>query len=135
MSQLDEITEALGRLVALETGRQGRVDELWSRIPEYATHSGYTAAPRVQGTGYGLDVLSDTSNLVRYTNFIATLPAGATGLLTIGQVVIPMAAGLNSAFCSILVPQGATRNLSSTVSGPMALVLMGEVVPQWGAFS
>lgn len=61
------------------------------------------------------------------TNVLAALPAGATGLLTIGEVNIPVSQGTTSIETRIPLKYGDTRALQSTVLGPMALVLTGKL--------
>lgn len=123
------LAEAIRQLVTLEHGRQARADQLWANIATNVTHTGYLASAT------SLDVASDTSNLVRYTQVVAALPASSTGLLTIAGSSMPLPAGVTSFSCSILCGQYDTKNLTSTVTGPMALWLMGELAPTYSALT
>lgn len=124
------IEDVLERLVLLEHGRQALVDSLWARIPSYVVEAGYQAAVT------SLTVNPQTTKLERINAVIASLPSGATGLLQLGDVIVPLGQGItNMGGVGFLLNTTSTRSLTSTVSGPLALVLFGEVLPTDGVLT
>lgn len=124
------IEDVLERLALLEHGRQALVDSLWARIPSYVVEAGYGAAVT------SLVVNPQTTKLERINAVVAALPSGATGLLQLGDVVIPLGQGItNLGGVGFLLSTTSTRSLTSTVSGPLALVLFGEILPTDGVLT
>ncbi len=118
------IYETLDRLT---TGRQAMVDALWARIPVEITEHRYVATAKTVATA------PVTTQLVKVTSVVATLPTGATGTLQLGDLVIPLGQGVTNLIgLRVFLHQSDTRLLQSTKAGPVSLTLSGEVAPTIG---
>lgn len=129
---LREISE---RLAALPNGlRQTLQDHLWADIPVTITEAAYNAN---LATGTPMYATPQTSALELITAVIATVPAGATGLIQLGSIFIPAGAGPTLlAPVEILLSSTDARSLTiSTTAGPAALVLCGRQRPTFGVMA
>jgi hypothetical protein len=110
--------------------RQTLDDSLWQSIAEDNYESGYNAG---QSANVPLAVNAKTSNIFRVTAFVAVIPSGATGVLQLADVVIPVSQGLTTATgLRLQLAQNDLRSLTATVTGPVALLLTGVQLPPYG---
>lgn len=124
------LQELLAALQDLGNGtRQAVADALWAKLPTVYWESAYNpAATQVFPT-------PRQENLVTVTTIVASVPSGATGLVQLSDVVIPVPQGLSvipfGEGGGIQLSRADTRSLTATLSGPVALVLAGYVTSQW----
>ena len=125
-----ELLEVLERLSQVGGGaRQHLIDALWGGIPTVYWENAYSAsALQVQPQ-------PRQENGVTITTVVACVAAGATGLVQLSDVIIPVSAGLNvvpfGEGGGIMLQRGDTRSLTQTASGPCALVLSGHLSPMF----
>lgn len=123
----DRIAEVIEKLDRIEAGRQALVNALWAQIPAEIAEYAYVA------TGTSVTTTPQVTELVRVTAVIASVPAGTTGTLTLGHLVLPVPAGLSVVgHLRLLVDASATRTLTVKTKGAIALVVCGEVAPTRG---
>lgn len=121
------IRDLYERLDKIETGRQSLINALWAQIPSDITETVYSATAKTVAT------TPQTSELVKITSFVATLPATSTGTLQLGDVTIPLPSGLSTATgLRLLLRQTDLRLLKSTKTGPMSLTICGQIAPTRG---
>lgn len=111
----------------LETGRQALVDALWARIPVEITEHRYLAT--------AASVATDpvTTQLIKVTAVVVTLPAAATGLLQLGDVTIPVGEGVTNLIgLRVFLHQSDIRLAQSTKAGPISLTIAAEIAPTIG---
>jgi hypothetical protein len=125
--RLGRIEHNLERLP--ETVRQNVATELWSRIPavvnESVTQNMAAAGVIVVPAAFGVPVLIDT--------IVVSLPAGVTGLITLGPDTLPVPAGtLTTISCRKILTSQDVRSLTVSGAGLAALWLMGEQAPTTG---
>lgn len=121
------IRDLYERLDKIETGRQSLINALWAQIPSDITETAYSGAAK------SLRTTPQTSELVKITAFVATLPATATGTLQLGDVTIPLPSGFTTATgLRLLLRTDDTRLLQSTKTGPMSLTICGQIAPTRG---
>jgi hypothetical protein len=131
----------------LEHGMSALAEQLQARIPSYELYWGYspnaTLLTSQEGPGQVTTLAPRSSDLVLVDGITAFLPAGATGTLTLGSVVLPLGAPASSNWIGaapvlalvgqrILLSPRDVRSLSSSTAGPMALLLSAEVAPTRG---
>jgi hypothetical protein len=110
--------------------RQSLNDSLWQSIAADNYEYGYAPA---QVANTPLTVNAKTSTIFRVEAFVAVIPSGATGVLQLADVVIPLSQGLQSANgLRLQLAQADLRSLTATVQGPVSLLLTGEQLPPWG---
>lgn len=114
--------------------RQALADHQWSTISLMVDEFAYAAN---QATGAPLTVAAQTSGLELITSVVACVPAGATGLVQLGLMAIPVGAGV-----TIVAPVqkllGATDARALTLAGsngPAALWLTGQQMPTYGVLA
>lgn len=128
-AELGRIFDQIGALPAAL--RQGVVDELWSRIPTDVDESAFSAN---LGIGVPLSVAPQYSTLELVTSIVACVPTGATGLIQLGSMVLPVSAG-TTVICPVRKLLGANDTRALTLAGsagPAALWLTGEQAPTFG---
>jgi hypothetical protein len=71
------------------------------------------------------------------TSVVYSLPAGATGTLTLGAMRVPVVGGavVQLAPLNLLVESTAVRSITTSVAGPVALFITGEQRPAFGVMS
>jgi len=127
----------------LENGQAALTERLAAEVPSLVCEFGYLASGTVITSSYqsinGVayqpmsTMQPQTSDLEVIESIIASVPSGATGLLQLGAVTIPLSAGTTPLpFLKIRLLPYELRALSSTSAGPMAVVLMGHVYPTRG---
>jgi hypothetical protein len=110
--------------------RQTLADQLWQSIAADNYESGYNAS---QAANTALTVNAKTSNIFRVQAFVAVIPSGATGILQLADVVIPISQGLTTATgLRLQIAQTDLRAVTATVTGPVALLITGEQLPPFG---
>jgi hypothetical protein len=110
--------------------RQTLDDSLWQSIAEDNYESSYSPS---QTANAALTCQPKTTNIFRVEAFVATIPSGATGLLQLGDAVIPLSAGHTSANgLRLQLAQADLRSVSATVTGPVSLLLTGKQLPPYG---
>ena len=125
-----DVLELLNRLVALEQGRQSLLDHLWAEIPSIVNEYIYQPA---QTANVPLLLSAVTSELWECTSAVAIIPAAATGLLQLGAISLPLSQGLTLISpLRVVMTSGALRSITSTVTGPTALLLCGTLHPTRG---
>lgn len=123
----DAIRDLYERLDKIETGRQSLINALWAQIPADVTEHAYTP------TATSLTVPPITEELVKVTAVVATLPAGATGTLQLGDVVVFLGTpSVNLMGLRILLRGSDTRLVQATKAGPISVVISGQVAPTRG---
>lgn len=128
----DILRQVMERLSGLPGAlRQSLDDSLWQSIAEDNYESGYNAA---QAANVPLELQPKTSTIFRVTAFVAVIPSGATGLLQLADVSIPISQGLTTATgLRLQLAQNDLRAVTSTLSGPVALLCTGQQLPYgWG---
>jgi hypothetical protein len=119
--------ELIQLLTTIEHGRQALVDALQARTPVYVEEFGV-----LQNSGVRVVAAAQTRNLERISYVLAIIPAGQTGTLVLGNVTIPLPAGVTQLMnCCLLLEPSEVRSLTST-SGAPTLLLTGEQVPLYG---
>lgn len=117
-SDLFQLVERLA--VALESRRR----DAWDSFADLATlepETNYVA------NGTTLSTSPKTSNLFLVRCAVAVIPSGASGNLGLGAAIIPIAQPLTVIpHLELLLSPADSRNLTSTVAGPMSLVLTGR---------
>ena len=140
---LDLFTRIMERFELLEHGMGALAEQLASAIPSYTLEYAYSpsatalvsSSTNVDGVAVGgFPTLGpQTDDLIYILSAIASVPSGATGLLQLGSVTIPVTNGTTvlAPLRIPLFPQDL-RALTVTSAGPLALVLMGQVGPTRG---
>lgn len=74
-----------------------------------------------------LTVAPQTTNLFLVQAIIAVIPAGATGTLTLGPIIIPITGSFPPVLAPVkfLLAQPDQRTLTSSAAGQLSLTLMG----------
>lgn len=111
--------------------RQTLDDSLWQSIAEDNYESNYSAA---LATGVPLYCNPKTSNIFRVEAFVCVIPAGATGVLQLGDATIPISAGGKSQNgLRLQLAQSDIRAVTiAGNSGPTSLLLTGQQLPTYG---
>lgn len=124
MDKLDELPALL---------RQTLADHQWSTIPITITESVYVAAADADSTLYAAP---QTAGLELVESVVVTLPAGGTGIVQLGSVVIPVGQG-----CTVIAPLrlllGASdvRAVKCDTAGPLSLLVCGQQLPTFGVLA
>lgn len=122
--EAEELDRLWSRIDLIAAGNQRLIDELHARIPVDIYEAAYIA------TATSLTTAPVTSQMIRATAVVATIPSGATGLLQLGPVTIPLGTPTtNLVGLRIQLRAADLRRLSATKSGPMALLVCGEMMP------
>ena len=109
--------------------RQALVDNAWGGIPLTYWESQYSAS--------GLQVVPQpkSENGVTITTIVACVASGATGLVQLADVVLPVSPGTTvipfGPGSGIQLQRGDTRSLTQTSAGPLSLLLAGHVAPMY----
>lgn len=119
-SALEELLERLGRLTEALESSQREASAGWADLSSLETESAFGASV----TRLDAPPMSYNPFLVEYV--VAVIPATTVGLLTIGRVVIPMAAAVFAAPMKLLLAYVDQRSLTCQVAGSCSLVLMGR---------
>ena len=135
----DEHLERLFAIVEqIEAGMATLAERLQSAIPSWILEYGYLPSAKVLSSspayGGAVSTLSArTTDLEYVTTIVASVPSGATGLVQLGDVVIPVSPGTTT-MPDVRIPlfPADLRMLSVTTAGPIALVLCGQVAPVRG---
>lgn len=122
---LDAVLAALAALP--DQLRQAIGDHLWSTIPVDVKETAYNPN---QAANTPLQLTPAMHVGVRITAVIASIPANATGTIRLGDVVVPIGQGL-TVLAPMRLPLAPTdiRSVSSTIAGPVSLLVMGEQTP------
>jgi hypothetical protein len=126
--------EVLERLATLPDAiRQTLTDHLWASIPVTVVENAYQAA---MAPG-DLDVTAQTGGYEKITSIITAVATGATGLVTLGSVKIPVPAGTTylGPISIVLATQDVRRLTTAGGTGDTALVLCGEQLPTYGVMA
>ena len=135
----DEHLERLFAIVEqIEAGMATLAERLQSAIPSWILEYGYLPSATVlsSSSAYGgaVSTLSArTTELEHITTIVASVPAGATGKVQLGSVIIPLPAGTTT-MPDVRIPvfPSDLRMLTVTAAGAIALVLCGQVAPVRG---
>lgn len=121
----------LDRLATMPDGlRQALTDQKWAEIPFSVTEAAYNPA---QAAGAPLLVKSQAGVLELITSVTACVPAGATGIVQLGSIVLYVPAGVTTlAPVNILLATSDTRSLTVSSAGPTSLLLTGSQMPTFG---
>lgn len=114
-----------------EKTRQALTDHQWSTIPLYVSEKAFNAA---LGVGVPMIVPPITSGLEVITSVVASVPTGATGLITLGDLQLPIPAGL-SIITSVqftLLSADVRSLVLAGGGGAAALWLTGQCLPTYG---
>jgi hypothetical protein len=123
VDQSDGIVRVLGEISEYLKRNSVYLDAA-TAIPTYNEESVYDTS----GAATSITVPPKTSNFFEVLQVVCFIPAGASGLLQIGGIKMPVPAGVTSLqWCQLLSPSGS-RNLTSTVAGTMSLALMGRIL-------
>lgn len=124
---------ALFRLTARLAGdpeslRAQLIDSQWATgaldLSEYA----YSAS---QAANVPLLVQPRTINVFRVTTIVASVPTGATALVQLGDMSLPLSPGLsNPTDLRHQIGPADLRAITCSATGPVALVLSGEQIPR-----
>lgn len=124
MRELERLFEHISVFV------MSRAMEAQKGMAELATleqETGYLAS------GTALSLNPNTSNTFLVEAVVASVPAGAGGVVTLGPAIIPVLAGV-----TVLSPMKLrlelvdARTLTSSSAGPLSLVLMGRQLSKMG---
>lgn len=115
--------------------RQTLSDHQWSVIPLTINEYSYAAA-LVAGAPLVVNPLS--TNLFRVQLIVATVPTGATGIVQLDDLKIPVGAGVTTipapGDAGMILSQGSTRGITiAGANGPASLWLSGVQLPTYGA--
>lgn len=115
----------LENLEILESGRAALGTRRWAEITETVTEEGYSASALT------VQVYAKTTGWERITGWLAVVPSGATGILQLGHLTIPLSAGQTNSPCGMNLDLATDdiRLLTVTQAGPVALALFGHVSP------
>jgi hypothetical protein len=140
---LDLFERIMERFELLEHGMGALAEQLASAIPSYTCEYAYSpsatalvsSSTNVDGVAVGgFPTLGpQTDDLIYVLSALVSVPSGATGLLQLGNVTIPVTNGTTmlAPLRVPLFPQDL-RALTVTTAGPLAVVLMGQVAPTRG---
>ena len=114
-----------------EAVRQTLSDHQWSTIPLFENE--YLYLPSV-AAGQSVKVQPRTTNIFKVETIVATLASGATGLVQLSDLVIPVQSGLTViTSSSMLLSETDTRSLLvAGTTGPALLWLSGQMLPPFG---
>ena len=139
----DLFEKIMERFELLEHGMGALAEELASAIPSYTCEYAYSASAtalvststNVNGARVGSwpTLGPQTDDLIYALSVLASVPSGATGLLQLGNITVPLPSG-PSMLAPLRIPLFPTdlRSLVVTTAGPVALVIMGQVAPTRG---
>lgn len=125
------VEDIMSRLLQLEHGRQAMVDALWASLASRIYERGF-----VNGTT--LVVNPQTSGMALISSVVASVPAGQTGVLTLGDLQISLPAGLNvMGETGFLLSFSDLRQLVVTGGGSplISLALAGVQLPTRGVLA
>lgn len=116
--------------------RQTLAERQWAAIALTANEYIYTPAQGIGQVNAAL-ITPQYSQQVMYHSIVAVVPAGATGLIQLGSLTIPVSAGP-----TVITPvemqlgPGDTRSLVlATAAGPSLLWLTGQQLPTSGVLA
>lgn len=135
MSDRELLQTLLERLNQLpEALRQTIADHLWATIPTFEWAWGYS---QDLATGTDLHARKHTSNLFLIRSVTAIVPVGASALVTLGEVVLPLPPGVNHLpHLAYVLADSDTRKINLRAgSGETLLWLTGEVLPTYSVIS
>lgn len=136
----DGLDRALTHLEQLQGGRQALGLKRWAEITEVVNEYNYSPAGTatvINGVTYYVVKANDPATGGRYqgfatiTAFLVSVPSGATGVLQLGDLTLPVGQGITTSPAGINL-QLATddiRQLNCTASGPMSIAVFGYVTP------
>lgn len=126
------LREIMARLEGLPSAlRQGFTDELWSQIPALVDESAFNPALAI---GVPLTVTPQYSTYETITSVVACVPPGATALVQLGSMTLPLWAGVTvMTDVRKMLGTAETRTLIlAGAPGPAALWLTGQQTPTFG---
>lgn len=113
---LSEISEALSR--------NNLYLEATAKLPTLSDESNYDTS----GLITNLIVAPKTSNYFLVRQVAYSLPVGASGVITLGGIRLPVPAGTNVFNWYQILSPNATRQLTTSVTGTLSLALMGDIL-------
>lgn len=130
-AQEAELVRANAYFQGLEAGRKQLIDQLWATIPEYVREQNYN--PDL-AAGVPMEVHPAFTDLVLITSIVYNIPQGATGIIQLGELAIPVSPGTGIfAPVEVMLQQTDTRAITiATASGPVTLILLGRRLPTTG---
>lgn len=113
--------------------RQTLTDSLWQSIAGDNWESTYAA---VTTANVPLQIAPKTTLPMRVECIVASVPSGATGIIQLGDVTIPVGAGIfNANGLRLQISQTDIRQITTTGTGPVSLLITGVQLPTYGAMT
>lgn len=129
--RLEEILAALNQLPSQL--RVSLTDQLWAEIPQWVDEWNYNAA---QAANTPLIVTPQTSGLEVISSIVVAVPAGATAVVQLGLMTMPVGAGVTAITGSPKVMQTSDlRSVTASGAGPTFLWLTGKQAPTYGVLA
>ena len=129
------LLSALERLAGMpDAVRQAVADQQWAEIPLTVTEAAYAAS---LAAGVPLVAPAQTGGLERIDSVVVSVPVGATGVVQLGSVLIPVGAGLSViAPVRLLLGTSDVRQLTlSGTAGAASLLLCGAQLPTFSVLA
>jgi hypothetical protein len=119
--------------LALENGLGALTSQLEAQLGPHIQESAYSAAQAL-GAANALTIMPASSGWEMISCVYVTLPAGSTGVLQLGKILLPMSPG-NPPITPVAILLGPNDPRVFTLAGavgPVAVLLTGQISPTGG---